>query len=62
MTAAILEFLSVNSVAELRDAQEASSILKQAGKVPDEAALAIAAVKILNEYFEKDRKLWNLVE
>ena len=62
MTAAILEFLSVNSVAELRDAQEANSILKEAVKVPDEAALAIAAVKILNEYFEKDRKLWNLVE
>ena len=62
MTPAILSFLSVNSVSELRDAQEANSILKQAGKVPDEAALAMAAVKILNDYFENDRKLWNLVE
>ena len=62
MTPEILSFLTVNSVAELRDAQVAGSILKQAGKVPDEAALAMAGVKILNQYFEKDRKLWNLVE
>ena len=48
MTPEILSFLTVNSVAELRDAQVAGSILKQAGKVPDEAALAMAGVKILN--------------
>ena len=58
----LLELLSVSSIQELRSAQDAGSVLSDAQRVSDAAALTLAAIKILSDYFAGESKLWNLVQ
>ena len=55
MSESFLKLLTVSSVGELRSAQAAGSKLIN---MDDKAALTIIAIKILNEHFTKDKKLW----
>ena len=54
--------LSVDSILELREAQLADHALRNVELISDEAALTMVTIKILNEYFAKDQKLWGLIE
>ena len=62
MPESFLGFLEVASVQELRDAQPANHLIKQPGSASDQVCLTLAAISILNNYYAKNKKLWNLVE
>lgn len=59
MTPALMNLLSVDSVSQLKLDQASDHMLRQAS---DEAVLTIVGIKILNQFFASDRKLWALVE
>lgn len=62
MKETLMNFLNVQTLNELREKQPNKHAFKAEGQVSDDVALTIAGIKILNQYFEKNRKLWNLVE
>lgn len=62
MPESLLTFLSVDSVKDLRVAQEKGSIWREECKISDVCVLTMAGMKILSEFFANDRKLWSLVE
>ena len=49
-----LSWLTVGNVKALRYAQSDSHILRQTSQISDEAALTMAAVKVLRKYFSDD--------
>ena len=61
MKDSLLGLLKVNSVQSLRDSQEPGHAVHSL-QLSDEALLTLTAIKILNQNFGKDKKLWNLVE
>ena len=62
MTESILSFLTTNSVNELRSNQNDGSVVKNQSRVSNEVLLTIAAIKVLNEKFIANKKIWMLVE
>ena len=53
--------LTAESVLQLRQAQPEDHILRKS-KFNDQVVLTLVAIKILNQYYAENRKLWNLVE
>ena len=65
MADTLLAMLLVESVDEIRAAQDANHIiLVGAGgrQLSQEVVLTMVGIKILREFFAADQKLWNLVE
>ena len=61
MQNSLILMLTVDSVSQLREAQPEDHTLRK-GEYTDEIALTLAAIKILDQYFTGNRKLWILVE
>ena len=61
MNTSIFSMLSVDSASELVAQQADDHMLRNAG-FSDEIVLTLVAIKILHDFFDKDKKLWNLVE
>lgn len=62
MKETLLQLLTCSSVAELQAAQVKESSPWDTMPIEGKSVLAIAAIKILNDHFSKDKKLWYLVE
>ena len=65
MTDTLLAMLTVESVEEIRAAQDANHIIRAGAggqQLSQEVVLTMVGIKILREFFAEDQKLWNLVE
>ena len=60
----MLDLIQVDSVADLREAQESGSLLscESARQVSDEVALTLTAVNILRYFFMEMHHLWSLLQ
>ena len=59
MTNKLFDYISAETVQELRGKQPAE--VQQATQGNDEVLLTLVAVKILNQFFANEKKLWALV-
>ena len=62
MSNSILALLTDKNVNALRVSQSHYIVLTNAARVSNETLLTLAGIKVLNQYFSENKKIWMLVE